>query len=190
MLASPADDGRLELQFARLDLDLSVERCRIPIILVFDDLFIDDPHETAPLDPKCPSRRGHANGLAEKGAGHDPFAGRGVSSHRAISDFYSEVREGDERPFEEGLDRLASAKQAISQYSAFSAKRLRNNEVSCVLQALAHLLTTVSGATPDWLIQLPLSMRSTRCRRRLSAAQHAAHRADAINRLLFCIICQ
>jgi Adenylate and Guanylate cyclase catalytic domain len=44
----------------RLDPDLSVERRRIPIVLVFDDLPIDDPHEAATWDPKRLSGRWRA----------------------------------------------------------------------------------------------------------------------------------
>src|ERR1700741_4612939 len=92
-----------------LDFDLSVERRRIPIIPVFDDPAVGDLHETTPLDAECLSSRWHATGLAEEGAGHDPFAGCSFPGYRAMLYFHPEVREGFERPFKESLDGLASA---------------------------------------------------------------------------------
>ena len=114
------------------------------MILVFDDLLIDDPHETAPLDPKCPSRRGTPKDSPRKvpDMTHSPAAAPLVTAQSPTSILKS--GKVTNAPSKKAL--IASRprntfSKAISQYSAFSAKRLRNNAVSCVLQALAHRLT-------------------------------------------------
>src|SRR5260221_13272649 len=65
-------------------VDLPVKRCRIPIIPMFDDPPVDEPHEAATLDPKRLSSRGLAKRLAQQRSRHKPFAGRSLRRHSAV----------------------------------------------------------------------------------------------------------
>jgi hypothetical protein len=102
-----------KLAFFGSDFDLPIKRRRIPIILMFDDSPIDDPHEAAALDPKRLSSRSHTKGIAQKCTGHDPFAGLRLLGDRAVSHFHFEIRKRYERPFKESLDGLSSAEQFV-----------------------------------------------------------------------------
>src|SRR5271155_4271152 len=64
--------------------DLPIKDRRIPIIPVFDDPPVDDPHEAASLDAKRFSSRCHTKGLAQEGTGHDPFARLRFLGHCAL----------------------------------------------------------------------------------------------------------
>jgi hypothetical protein len=80
---------------------------------VFNDPPVDAPHEAATSDPKRFSSRWHTKGPAQKGTGHDPFAGLRFRGHYAMLYFHLEVWKRYERPFEECLDSLAPAERFV-----------------------------------------------------------------------------
>jgi hypothetical protein len=113
LVAEVSGQRARKLAFFGSDFDLPIKRRRIPIIPMFDDSPVDDPHEAAALDPKRLSSRSHTKGIAQECTGHDPFAGLRLLGDRAMFYFHFEIRKRYERPFKESLDGLSSTEQFV-----------------------------------------------------------------------------